>query len=246
LIDSITKILYFNGISRGAIMRQINIMRRRRAATAIEYGLIATLISVAIFAAVQFTGVQIGSIFGRLGQNIAVANGGGGNQTVTVTGGGSQIPPTPFIAAAEATPLFCGNLSPSSFGFASGTIITSNSCAVDLTQPELFADINADLMETVLSDGPFLYNPSGGALIVPALGGSNTGFTVPGDIGAFVELTNTGFLIEDTRASLTAANTASAQTACSAEGGSFLFSATQSTCTGVTLTNIDTNFGLTP
>lgn len=222
-------------------MRQINIMRRRRGATAIEYGLIATLISVAIFAAVQLTGVRIGSIFGRLGQNIVVVN--GGNRAVIVTGG---IPATPFIEAAEATPLFCGNLAPSSFGFASGTIITSNSCAVDLTQPELFADINTDLMETVLSAGPFLYNPSGGVLTVPALGGSNTGFTVPGDIGAFVELTNTGFLIEDAGAALTAGNTASAQTACSAEGGSFLFSTTQSTCIGVTLTNIDTNFGLTP
>ena len=53
-----------------------SILRRRRGATAIEYGLIAALIVILAIGALIFTGVSLNNIFGTIGGNLKTANAG--------------------------------------------------------------------------------------------------------------------------------------------------------------------------
>jgi pilus assembly protein Flp/PilA len=52
------------------------LMRDESGATAIEYGLIAALISVVIISAVTLVGTQLSTVFNTIQTNLSTANGG--------------------------------------------------------------------------------------------------------------------------------------------------------------------------
>ena len=56
------------------MIKFIKLLKDSRGATAIEYGLIAALIAVAIIAAVRSVGVELNSTFGEVQTELAAAN----------------------------------------------------------------------------------------------------------------------------------------------------------------------------
>ncbi len=55
-------------------------LRDERAATSIEYGIIAALVAVAIIAALIFLGDSLNNIFNTVGNSLQTDGGGGGRQ----------------------------------------------------------------------------------------------------------------------------------------------------------------------
>ena len=60
------------------LMKIRKLFKNEEGATAIEYGLIAALIAVAIIVSVRSVGVELDETFGGVQQELEDANGGGG------------------------------------------------------------------------------------------------------------------------------------------------------------------------
>lgn len=69
-----------------------NLWRDETGATAIEYALVAALISVAVIAGASALGVNIGAVFDSISASITAAVGGGGGGGGPLPGPGGPLP----------------------------------------------------------------------------------------------------------------------------------------------------------
>lgn len=139
----------------------------RRAATAIEYGLLAAGIGVVIFAAVTATGGDLRTVFGALDSHIVAADAASSStETAPVDENFSS-----FQAAASGGDLGCDTTP--AFEAPDGTAVTISGCNPTMASQNLYTDLNNG------GFGVVFYSPSGGTITVPALGGDNTGFSLP-------------------------------------------------------------------
>jgi Flp pilus assembly pilin Flp len=228
----------------------------RRAATAIEYGLMAALIGVAIFTGVQATGINLKTVFGTIELKVTAA-------VDPAAPSGTATPAIPademfsvFVAAVQ-TPGCTTPDATSAFEATDGTVITDGTCGDAFSQNETFQNLN-----DFASGSVDFFNPTGGAVTVPPLGGADTGFTVPADLDAQVflehpfiksggsEVGTASFEIDSLSSSLTMANTQSEAAVCGSLGGTFsiTFSGHFGTCNADTASmplDIATSLGAT-
>jgi pilus assembly protein Flp/PilA len=162
----------------------LRVIRNRSGATAIEYGLLAALISIAAVIAIELTGVNLTTVFGGIGNSLQTIAPGSAGGSSSGSSGSSEVTAQPQIFSTfvtvndtELVGNACevsGNGTTTAFQATDGTDVTSGgNCADPVNQPEL--------QNAIINFGePVFFNPTdGGAVTVPDFDGPGTGFTVP-------------------------------------------------------------------
>jgi pilus assembly protein Flp/PilA len=206
----------------------LRVIRNRSGATAIEYGLLAALISIAAVIAIELTGVNLTALFGGIGNSLqSVGSGNSPTQSASSSPCSFSTDPTGFctfesvstadlIAPPNSPP--CGSdFTPKTISVLeapNGTVVDTGGCIGASSESALVSRLQKS------GSGEFtFFNPSGGSVAVPDIDGPGTGLTLPaGDVAVITP--GTPFFIEG-QTPLTASLISTLTATCAALGGDF-------------------------
>lgn len=205
----------------------------RRGVTAIEYGIIAGLIIVAILVAVALTGTNLKAVFGQVSgtlENVAAP------ASVYAFGGAFETITTQSLVDSGCAGQQVSGFASSAPG---GGLLNPNACG-PLSQSIAYTDLTSNTATGAQAYYAYISNQATGQpIVVPPLQGAGTGFTLPASAGVnYVQFYKTqsgsgySFFIEDPSGLLNSNNIASAQSACAAESGVLYYRSNYAQCGG--------------
>ncbi len=193
----------------------------RKAASAIEYGIIAGAIAVVILGGVAATGVNLANLFGGFGNTVSSIVAGSSSTSSVATS------PSAFSQLVyQESSLYKGgcNSTMTAFNNSVGEALSTIECSSNNTgESEALV-----LSDPLLQEKPTISSSVDGPVTIPALEGANTGFTLPGGSSDAVTLfTGQGYYGASFAISsinpLNSGNTGNASAACAAEGGQMYY-----------------------
>lgn len=194
----------------------------RKAASAIEYGIIAGAIAVVILGGVAATGVNLANLFGGFGNTVSSIVAGSSS-----TGSVAASPSAFSQLVYQESSLYKGgcNSTMTAFNNSVGETLSTIECSSNNTgESEALV-----LSDPLLQEKPTISLSMDGPVTIPALEGADTGFTLPGGSSDAVTLfTGQGYYGASFAISsinpLNSGNTGNASAACAAEGGQMYYS----------------------